>query len=170
MHLFNKKTPHKLRARKTFLEKKLNVQIKIKAQEAELEGEELDVYVASRVIQAIDNNFPIETALSLLNEEYMLETINIKDISNKKDLRPIKARIIGTQGKTIQILSELSDCYLVLHDNNISILGPNEKIKDAVSAITSLIKGSKQANIYYFLEKQKKKPIIHNLGLKLKNK
>jgi rRNA processing protein Krr1/Pno1 len=45
-------------------------------------------------------------------------------------------------------------------------VGLVEKIKEAVVAIKSLIKGSKQSSVFYYLEKARKKSVSEDLGLK----
>lgn len=149
------------------LEEKLKVKIHIQPSEIHLQGEELDVYIAEKVLEAIERNFPINVALLLLEENYLMEDINIKG-GRKKDIEPIKARIIGQDGSTLRVLTELSDCYIQLYDNIVTIIGPSEKIKDAINAIKSLINGAKQANVYAYLEKARNRDIPSDLGLKFK--
>ena len=86
----------------------------------------------------------------------MLEDIYIKSITKRRNLKLVKARIIGKDGMTLRLLSELSDCEVVLHENIVSIIGKADKIKIAINAITSLIQGSKQSNVYSYLEKARK--------------
>jgi len=162
---FKKETIRKISQNKGKLEKKLKVKIQIKGQNISLSGNEFDTYIAEKVFGAVERTFPIPTALLLTNEDYMLEDIPIKDIT-KKDVTTVKARIIGTKGKTLRTMQELSECNIVLHNNTVSILGPAEKIKDAENAVKSLIRGSKQSNVYKYLERQKKKLEIEDLGLK----
>jgi len=162
----NKKTIKKISKNKKLLERKLKVKLQIKNSEIEINGEELRVYIAEKVIEAIERNFPIKVALLLIEENYILEDIPIKSITRKKNLSQVKSRLIGKKGKTLRIISEISNCYLSLHENVISIIGPSDNIKDITTAIKNLIRGSKQSNIYLYLEKTKKKDIPENLGLK----
>ncbi|MBU1135925.1 MAG: KH domain-containing protein [Nanoarchaeota archaeon] len=163
---FEKKNIGKIIRNKKKLEKNLKVKIKRIQNQVFIEGDEIDVYLAENVIYAISVDFPINIALLLLNEDYVLENIPIKSILNKGNLFRTKSRIIGKQGKTLKILEELSNCYFKLSDNTVSIIGPSENIKDAVTALKSLIYGSKQSNVYSYLEKQRKKQFPANLGLK----
>lgn len=156
--------PKILRIRKK-LEEKLKVKILIHPVDIEFEGDQLDIYIAQKVIEAIERNFPINVAFLLIEENYIMEDINIKELS-KKDIEVIRGRIIGQDGSTLRVLSELSECYIQLNDNFVSIIGPSEKLKDALNAIKSLIQGSKQANIYAYLEKAKRRDLPSDLGLK----
>jgi rRNA processing protein Krr1/Pno1 len=95
----------------------------------------------------------------------MFEIINIKDHTTRKDLGRVRARIIGKSGKTLKTLNTLTQCYFEVKDNCVGIIGDPEYIKNAQEAVIYLIKGSKQSNVYSFLEKHQVKPVF-DLGLK----
>ncbi len=153
--ILEKTTIRKIAKNRKKLESKLNLKIIIKGEEAELSGSEIDIFVGERVLNAIEKNFPIDSALLLTNESYFIEEISIKSI-RAKNLPRIKSRLIGTRGKTLKLISELSDCKVALYENIISIIGEADKMKIAVNAVKSLIKGSRQTNVYSYLEKHKK--------------
>ncbi len=155
--------PRKIKKNKELLEKSLKVEIEIKGKKAEISGKELNEYVAERVLEAINLGFKIPDALLLTDEEFMFETINIKDLS-KKNPRRIRGRIIGTKRKTMDTLEELTNCKLVLKDNTVGIIGNAEDIESAMQALNSLIKGSKQSNVYKYLEKQRKNKKLNLLN------
>lgn len=154
---------------KNLLESRLNVKITNRGKEVFISGTPEDEYLAEKVIDAINFGFPLSDALQILDEEFLFEIINIKDYTKRKDLIRVKARIIGTKGKTFQTLCQLTKCCFELKDNEVGIIGSAECIKNAQDAITSIIKGSKQANVYAKLEKNQPEPII-DLGLKKKKK
>jgi len=141
---------------KKILENKLKVKISRDGNEINLEGDEVDVYIAEKVLLALERNFPLSESLLLLEENYMLEDIPIKNLTRKK-LSLVKARIIGTRGKTLKLISELSDCYLELNNNIVSIIGHVDKIKYCINAIENLIHGMKQSTVYTYLEKARVK-------------
>jgi KH domain-containing protein len=165
MEIFSSETIRKISKNKKLLEKKLKVKIEINDSEVNLKGKEIDVYVGEKVLEAIARNFSINTALLLLSEDYVLEDIPIRTVTKKKNLENIKARIIGTKGKTLKVLSELSNCNITLHNNTVSIIGRGEDVKEATVAIKRLILGSKQSNVYSYLERNRSRE-EENLGLK----
>jgi len=99
------------------------------------------------------------------DEDFIMEVLNIKDYTKRKDLHRIRARIIGTEGKALKTLNQLTKCYFEIKDNYIGIVGHPEYIKNAQDSIISIIKGTKHANVYSFLEKHQVKPVF-DLGLK----
>jgi len=151
------------------LEEILKVKITIKKEDISIEGSPENEYIAEKVIDAINFGFPFPVALLIKKEDYLFEILNIKSYTKRKDFETIRARIIGRGGKTLKTLAELSDCFFEIKDNNVGIIGSPELIKNATDALISLIQGSKQANVYSYLEKHKLPPVI-DLGLKKKSR
>ena len=162
--LIFEKLPRIIKNRKK-LEEALNVKITNRGKEVFVEGEPLDEYAAEKVLDAIEIGFPLEIALSIKEDEMAFEIISIKDYTKRKDLGSIRARIIGKDGKTLRTLTNLTDCNFEIKGNVVGIIGYAEEIETAQNALISLIQGSKQANVYAYLEKHHPEPII-DLGLK----
>ena len=147
------------------LESELKTKIKNKGKLVFVSGKPEDEFIALKIMEAINLGFSIERALLLKNPEILIQTLNIKDITKKHNLEEIRARIIGTKGKTLKTLNNLTDCFISLKDNQIGIIGNCENIKEAIQAGTSLIRGSKQGHVYGRLERQKKKKRLIGKGI-----
>ena len=147
------------------LESELGVRLFIRGKEIEIEGEPEDEYVAEKVIDALEFGFPFSVAILIKEEDMMFETLNIKNYTKRKDMEVIRARIIGKKGRTLATFSELTKCFFELKGNKIGIIGSVEHIKNAQDAMIYLIQGSKQSNVYGFLEKHQPQPVL-DLGLK----
>ena len=158
------KLPRILKNKKK-LEKSLKVKIFNRGKEVTINGSPEAEYTAEKVIDALEFGFPYSTALLIKEENCVLEILNIKDHTTRKDLERVRARIIGKKGKTLSTLSNLTRCNFELKDNYIGIIGNPEFIHNAEEALILIIKGSKQGNVYAHLEKhQVKEP--DDLGLK----
>ena len=155
MRTFYVKNKRKIAQNKGLIEKKLGVEIGFKGNNIIISGDELSEYLALRVFDAVERGFSINEALLLADENYMFEKISIKDISRRKNLSEVRARVIGTFGRTLKTMCGLSNCEIVLHDNMVGIIGKADDIEFALTAMKSLIKGSKQANVYSYLEKSR---------------
>lgn len=142
-----------IKKKKNILEKKLNAQITIKEKFIELQAPPIEEYEASMIFDAINLGFSIETALSLLEEGMVFEKINIKNHTRRKDLGIVRGRIIGTHGKTKNTLEEISGCKIKVRDNEVGIIGSGESIPDVITAVTNVLRGSKQVNAYKYLER-----------------
>jgi len=168
VHIKSLKILKRISFKKKFLESKLKVKLEIKGKIISISGSELSKYEAVQIFEAINFGFEIETALLLLDENYIFEIINIKNLTRRTDLSQVRARIIGRKGKTLKVLQDLTECFIKLHDNQVYIIGPAERIKDCLNGLRKLIQGSKQSSTYAYLEKQRKQPEPADLGLKIK--
>lgn len=146
------KSARKVLQNKKLLEESLNVKIEVKGTTTTISGKDLDEYFAGRVLEAMDYPFLVDDALLLKSEDYLFEVMDIKHYTKRNDVDVIKGRIIGTKGKTLKVLMDLSGCEITVKDNNVAIIGKAENIKNAVQAVISLIRGSKQGNVYAGLE------------------
>lgn len=153
---------------KSIVEKELNVEISIKGREVTIDGKPEDEYFAEKIVDAINLGFDAETALLIKDEEFSFEILHIKDHTKRTDFERIRGRIIGTKGKTLKVLQELTQCFFEVKDNDIGIIGNAEHIENAQQAVISLIRGAKQAGVYSYLEKHQVKP-EYDLGLKEKS-
>jgi ribosomal RNA assembly protein len=151
------------------LEKELKVRITNKGKILFVDGKAEKEYVAIEVIEALNLGFRTSQALLLTEEDFILEKINIKDLTKRHDLERIRGRIIGTRGKTKEILQNLSDCFISLHENTVGIIGRAENIERVMIALESIIHGQKQGKAYSYLERERNKEKVRlneDLGLK----
>lgn len=135
------------------LEEKLNVKLTINKNQVSIKGETLDEYDAHKVLEAIQFGFSAKRALLLKNEDYDLKIIKIKE-HTKRNLADVKSRLIGKKGKTRRVFAETSSCEILITDTEVGIIGDVLDVENAETAVINLIKGSKQTNMYKFLEKQ----------------
>ena len=135
------------------LEKNLDVEIDIKGKKVVAKGQPLNEYEATKVLDAINFGFSAKKALSLKEENVVFRILNIKKFTKKKNLKVVRARIIGKQGKTKKTIENISNAHIIIKDNEIGIIAQADSIEDIVTALTSLIRGTKQSNTYRYLEK-----------------
>jgi len=162
--ILSEKLPRILKNKKR-LEEKLNIKITNRGKEVFISGKSTDEYIAEKVIDALNFGFPFSVAILIKEEDFIFEIMNIKEYTTSHDLKRVRARIIGRRGKTLKTLCQLTKCYFELKDNNIGIIGHPEHLENAQEAVISIIKGSKQSNVYKSLEKNQIRPVV-DLGLK----
>lgn len=167
MKEFILKKPKKVLENKKVIESALHIKINVTGRQASISGDELSEYLAIKIFEAIELGFDIETSILLSKEDYIFEKIEIKNLTKRKNLKEVRARLIGKQGRTKELIEELSECYISIHLNEIGIIGEADKIKNAMQALTKIIQGSKQSSVYAYLEKQRKIYRPEDLGLKL---
>jgi len=146
----------RLKKFKNQIQNELHVKITIEGENAEIEGEGINEYTALSVIGALNLGFDFNVAISLKDEDFMMEKLNLKRYVKPSRLTTIKGRIIGLGGKTKRIIAGLSDCEIALKDNIVAIIGKTSDVDICARAIRSLIQGSPHSSVYAFLEKSRK--------------
>jgi ribosomal RNA assembly protein len=140
------------------LERELGVKVSNKGKNVFVDGDADDEYLALQVLEAVNIGFSVDVALKLKEEEgIILQRVHIKDITKRGDLDRVRGRIIGSKGRTLATLKKLTNCDISLHDNEIGLIGDAERMDDSIQAVTSLVQGSKQGNVYARLERESKK-------------
>ncbi len=147
------------------LEKILGVRITNRGKEVKIEGGPEKEYIAEKVFDALDFGFPFDAAILIKTENFDFEIINIKDHTKRPDLDRVRGRIIGKGGATLRVLNQLTGCFFELKGNQIGIVCSPENMQISQDAVISLIKGSKQSNVYKMLEGRKNEPVV-DLGLR----
>ncbi len=140
------------------LERTFNVKIKVDSQTATVfvapaEGATpYEVMRARQALEAISLGFSLEDALLLSSEEYCFEVIDLSEIArNPEDLKRIKARIIGEEGRAKRSIEQLAGVKIVVGDKVVGVLGECENVSVARKALTMLAEGRTHATVYGFL-------------------
>lgn len=139
------------------LEKFVKVNIELN-KEIKIEGEDsLAVLKVKEIMRAFGRGFDFKAALNLLDEDYKLETIEIKDFSGKSKNRQIilKGRVIGRGGEAKKRIENATNAKIAIYGKTISIIGRWDEVALAKEAIEMLLSGSKHNTVYQFLEKRK---------------
>lgn len=151
------------------IEQKVGVKISWAGKKVMISGEEVNEVLALDMIKAIDFGFDVEDTLLLQNLDFTLYFLNIKDYTKKTNLAEVRSRVIGKNGRAKGTIQELTGSVIVLHENNVGIIVDSKHLDSVIYAITAIIRGSKHANIFAYLEKQnaeRKKFDEEDLGLK----
>ena len=106
------------------------------------------------VVRAIGRGFSPERAFRLFDEDTFLHGFDIRDYTGKnpKHIRRVRARLIGTKGKTRNLIEELTNSEISIYGNTVYIIGSLEELKIAETAVDMLLSGSEHAAVYRFLE------------------
>jgi ribosomal RNA assembly protein len=158
----------KIKKNLKLLQEKLNIKITLKGKQVTIEGSSMDEYEAEKILDAINFGFTARKALLLTDPDMEFRKMNIKKYTRRKNLTEVKARIIGTKGKTKRVLSDISGCDIIVKENTVGILGPTESVGSTTTALANLIKGTKIGNVFKYLERTNRlrKEKEENLGLK----
>jgi len=97
------------------------------------------------VIKAIGRGFDVNTALNLLDEDYTMEIVNIKEFSGKSKsrMRELKGRVIGRHGDIKKTIENKLDVKLSIYGKTVAIIGKWEDVELARKTVESILAGSK---------------------------
>lgn len=117
------------------------------------------LFRAKEIITAIGRGFSPEHAFRLIrDDDTILVVIDLRNIvgRSQSDIKRLKGRIIGKEGKTRRIIEELTDASVSVHGHTISIIGDMDQAEVAREAIQMLIKGNQHRTVYGFLHKKRR--------------
>ena len=129
------------------------------------EGDAASLLKARDVVTAIGRGFSPEKALALREEDMILDVIDLREIFGKSesDISRIKGRIIGQQGKTRNMLEELTKTNISIYGHTISVTGDYESASTARDAIMMLIEGKQHSTVYKFLRQRRRQEKIRKM-------
>jgi len=145
---------------KRLIEQKTKTKLEVSTSgDVTLKGEDnIALFVTQNIIKAIGRGFNPDIALTLLDENNLLQIIPIKEFTgkSKKKFTRVKARLIGTKGKAKKIIEQTTNTEISIYGKTVSIIGPIENVDLAKRAIEKLLQGAPHAHVYKFIEAQKK--------------
>lgn len=170
MRILSVENLNKVRKAVPSIERKSGVKIGfLKDGKVSVKGKEVDEFVVEKIISAIDFGFDKEDALLLLNGDFVLEFIDVKEHTRRKNLKDVRARIIGKKGKAKNTIQELTGGVVAVNENTVGLIVDSTHLNSAVQAIILIIQGAKHGNAFAYLERQNnylKNVDEEDLGLK----
>ena len=145
---------------KKVIERSTNTRLRVSAEgDVLIEGESYDGYLCENVVRAIGRGFNPIIALQLVQENYALEIIEIKEVIGNKPqhLIRIRSRLIGQRGRARRVLERLTRCHICIYGKTVSLIGTYEHVSIATRGVKKLLHGSSHGNVYGFLERGMKK-------------
>ncbi|WP_247730461.1 KH domain-containing protein [Halovivax limisalsi] len=106
------------------------------------------------IVRAIGRGFAPEDALALLDDDLMmLDVVDIDAASrNKNDMKRQKGRLIGEDGRTRELMEELSGASVVIYGSTLAAIGTPEEVDVVRTAAEMLLEGAPHGTVYSYLE------------------
>jgi ribosomal RNA assembly protein len=119
-------------------------------------GDPVTGMVAPDIVRAIGRGFAPDAALSLLdNDLRMFDLIDIDDAArNQNDLQRHKGRLIGENGRTRELMEELSGARVVIYGSTLGIIGQPEEVQTVRRAAEMILDGAPHGAVYSYLERK----------------
>jgi ribosomal RNA assembly protein len=148
------------------IEEKVKVELRIESDEGgveitlgELASDPSLLFKAKDVVTAIGRGFAPETAFRLVrNEDAVFDFIDLRTIFGRSDsdIKRVKGRIIGMNGKTRRLIEELTDADVAVYGHTVGFIGGFEQVDAARNAVQMLIEGAQHRTVYGYLQKKRR--------------
>lgn len=118
------------------------------------------------VVKAIGRGMNPEKAVRLFQDDEYFELIDLKEFVSGRDnqLARIRGRVIGKEGKTRSLIEDLTGVDMCIYGNTISLIGTSAGLPVAKQAIQMLLNGSEHSTVYRYLENQRPRLRIMEMG------
>jgi ribosomal RNA assembly protein len=150
---------------KQHIEEKLNVKLQIESESGSVTAvlnERADdpslLFKAKDIVTAIGRGFSPEHAFRLIrDEDAIFDVIDLRDTfgRSESDIKRVKGRIIGMNGKTRRLIEELTEAEVAVYGHTVGLVGTFEQVNAARSAVQMLIEGNQHHTVYRFLQRKR---------------
>jgi ribosomal RNA assembly protein len=150
---------------KQHIEEKLMVELQIESESggvtivlSEKAADPSLLFKAKDVVTAIGRGFSPEHAFRLIrNDDDIFDFIDLRTIfgRSESDIKRVKGRIIGANGKTRKLIEELTEANVAVYGHTIGIIGTYEQADVARTAVQMLINGSQHHTVYKYLQRKR---------------
>jgi ribosomal RNA assembly protein len=116
------------------------------------------LFKAKDTVTAIGRGFSPDQAFRLLrNDDDIFDFIDLRTIfgRSESDIKRVKGRVIGANGKTRKLIEELTDASVVVYGHTIGFIGTFEQVDAARNAVQMLIDGSQHHTVYKYLQRKR---------------
>jgi ribosomal RNA assembly protein len=152
-------------ATKKSVESKCNVKLQIdKDGDVEITGDPADIFFAKDVVKAIGRGFPPNQAMKLMDHDFGLYIIPLKDIAGSdKAIVRLKGRVIGENGKIKSRIEDATDSFLSIYGNTIAIISRTDTMEYAKESVMMILEGAMHATVLSFLARTQREIMENRL-------
>ena len=113
---------------------------------------------AKDVVTAIGRGFSPEVVYRFMrNEDELFDMIDLRQIfgRSESDIKRIKGRIVGADGKTRKLIEELTEANVVVYGHTVGFIGSFEQVDSARNAVQMIIEGCQHHTVYRYLQRKR---------------
>jgi ribosomal RNA assembly protein len=150
---------------KTYIENRLKIKLEIDSQDGGitiiLTPEQTDPSMLLRskdIVTAIGRGFAPEVAFRLIrNEDEVFDLIDLRLVfgRSESDIKRIKGRIIGAEGKTRRLIEELTEADVTVYGHTVGIIGSYQEADAARNAVQMIIEGCEHKTVYKYHQRKR---------------
>ena len=149
---------------KQYIEEKLQVKLEVDSEGSvtivlsEKASDPSLLLKAKDVVTAIGRGFSPEVAFRLIrNEDEIFDMVDLRLIfgRSESDIKRVKGRIIGADGKTRRLIEELTEADVVVYGHTVGLIGSFEQVDAAHNAVQMIVEGCQHHTVYNYLQKKR---------------
>ncbi|MGO8807739.1 MAG: KH domain-containing protein [Candidatus Bathyarchaeia archaeon] len=113
---------------------------------------------AKDVVTAIGRGFAPEATYRLIrNEDEIFDMIDLRQVfgRSESDIKRVKGRIIGTEGKTRRLIEELTEANVAVYGHTVGFIGSFTQVDAARNAAQMIIEGCQHQTVYRYLQRKR---------------
>ena len=150
---------------KAYIEEQMKVKLKIDSEDggvtiilSESQNDPSMLLRAKDLVTAIGRGFAPEVAFRLIrNEDDVFDMVDLRVVFGRSeaDIKRIKGRIIGAEGKTRRLIEELTEANVTVYGHTVGIIGSFEEADAARNAVQMIIEGCEHKTVYRYLQRKR---------------
>jgi len=111
------------------------------------------LFTVRNIVGAIGRGFSPKRAERLADEEHDLMIIDLTDYvgRSKNALSRVKGRIIGRNGRSREVLEELTETMISVYGHTVAVIGRVDSLDVAKEAVLMLVKGAFHKTVWNYL-------------------
>ncbi|MBT3283475.1 RNA-processing protein [Candidatus Bathyarchaeota archaeon] len=117
------------------------------------------MFTVKNIVKAIGRGFNPKKAMTLQDEDNDLIVIDLEEFvgTSKNAQNRVRGRIIGKEGKSRELLEELTNCLVSVYGGTVAVIGPYEMLQVAKEAVEMLLNGSYHKTVWNHLYAYRRK-------------
>lgn len=117
------------------------------------------MFTVRNIAQAIGRGFSPRKAMTLQDEENDILVIELEEYvgKSKNAQNRVRGRIIGKEGKSRELLEELTECLVSVYGGTVALIGPYEMLPVAKEAVEMLLNGRYHKTVWNHLYAYRRK-------------
>jgi len=117
------------------------------------------MFTVKNIVKAIGRGFSPKKAMTLQDEDNDIMVIELEDYvgTSKNAQNRVRGRIIGKEGKSRELLEELTECLVSVYGGTVTLIGPYEMLQVAKEAVEMLLNGSFHKTVWNHLYAYRRK-------------
>ncbi|XHH09631.1 MAG: pre-rRNA-processing protein PNO1 [Candidatus Bathyarchaeia archaeon] len=150
---------------KTYIEEQMKVNLAVDSEDGgvtitlgEGQNDPSMLLRAKDLVTAIGRGFAPEVAFRLIrNEDDVFDMVDLRIVFGRSeaDIKRIKGRIIGSEGKTRRLIEELTEANVAIYGHTVGIIGSFEEADAARNAVQMIVEGCEHKTVYRYLQRKR---------------